>query len=127
MIPRSKIKELRRAIRACAPANNVLNLKVLAKATTMINENIRAGGLSAKEILFVRDASSRDNLSLDNGKLSEEVMEKRIDNNKKAAVDISGKKKVALSANADIGHLCFSNKLVINPKQKCVQNLDFLH
>ena len=50
-----KIQELHREIRMCAPANNVINVRILAKATAIVNEKIRGSGLSAKEILFARD------------------------------------------------------------------------
>ena len=60
-----------------APNNNVINVKILAKATTATNEKIRHQGLSSKEILFSRDQFTSDNLRIDDEKLAEEKVKIR--------------------------------------------------
>ena len=58
-----KIKELEDEIRKLS-TNGYVNLKILSKATTVVNEKVRHQGLSAREIMFSRDQFSQSNLPL---------------------------------------------------------------
>ena len=57
-----KMQELETEIKKAASSRNTLNIKVLAKATTAVNEKVRHQGLSAKEIIFSRDQTTVENI-----------------------------------------------------------------
>ena len=73
----TKIKELRKAMLKAAPAHNVVNIRVLAKACTAVNETIRQHNLSAKEIHFSRDSATNKNLDLNDDELRAKIQDKR--------------------------------------------------
>ena len=72
-----KIKELEDEIKKMKSAVNVIDLKILSKATAAVNEKVRHQGLSAKEILFSRDQFSHANLDLKDETIAEDKMKKR--------------------------------------------------
>ena len=99
-----KIKELEDEIRKLTTNGNV-NLKVLSKATTVVNEKIRHQGLSAREIMFSRDQFSQSNLPLDDDILAQDKMIKRQVGNEYSAKSKAQIKSPATSANAVKGHI----------------------
>ena len=101
-----KMKELEDELRKLSN-NNTINLKMLSKATTVVNEKVRHQGLSAKEILFSRDQFSQKNLELSDEIIAEDKMKQRKINNHYGARSKSTIKKPAKSANASKGQLVF--------------------
>ena len=102
-----KMQELEMEIKKCSPAHNVLDVKILAKATTAVNEKIRNQGLSAKEILFSRYQLSSDNLYLEDNNIVDTVMENRKLNNEYSSKSKAAVQRKASSANAKEGQLVF--------------------
>ena len=102
-----KMQELETEIKKLSPTQNFVSLKLLAKATTTVNEKIRKQGLSAKEILFSRDQYSHDNLQLEDRSISEEVMKDRNINNTYSALSKAQVLKTATSAMAKKGQVVF--------------------
>ena len=99
-----KIKELEDEIRKLAN-NNGVNVPILTKATTIVNEKIRHQGLSAKEIMFSRDQFSQENLNLNDEDIAEEKMKMRNDKNIESAKSRAKIQKPAAAANAIKGQL----------------------
>ena len=99
-----KIKELEDEIRKMSTNGNV-NLKILIKATVIVNEKIRHQGLSAKEILFSRDQFSNANLNLNDEFLAQDKMHKREINNQFSARSKAKVLRPASSANASKGQV----------------------
>ena len=102
-----KMQELEKEIKKIAPSGNVVNVKILSKATNTVNEKIRNQGLSAKEILFSRDQFSQKNLDLQDDSISKLVMESRDKNNPYSSKSKSTTKKPAIPANARKGNVVF--------------------
>ena len=102
-----KMQELENEIKKLAPNSSTINLKILAKATSTVNEKIRNQGLSAKEILFSRDQFSHKNIPLEDELISKSVMQERIINNSYSAKSKSQVNTAASPANAQKGHLIF--------------------
>ena len=73
-----KMQKLEIEIKKAAPSKKTLNVKVLAKATTVVNEKIRHQGFSAKEILF-----SHDQNTLENQNIEDETLANREDEDKR--------------------------------------------
>ena len=99
-----KIQELEHEIRKCSPAHNVINIRILAKATAVVNEKVRNQGLSSKEIIFSRDQLSNENLTLRDQDIKNEVIRSRHINNNyssksKAAVPFKAKPANAVKGN----------------------------
>ena len=101
-----KMKELEDELRKLSN-NNTINLKMLSKATTVVNEKVRHQGLSAKEILFSRDQFSQKNLEINDEVIAEDKMKQRLINNHYNARSKSTTKTPAKSANASKGQLVF--------------------
>ena len=102
-----KIQELQKEIKLCAPADNVINTKVLSKATTALNSKIRGCGLSSREILFSRDQFDSSNLQLDDSNISELISKKRALGNKYSAISKAQVKRKETPAGAVKGNLVF--------------------
>ena len=102
-----KMQELELEIKKCSPGHNQLNIKVLAKATAVVNEKVRNQGLSAKEIIFSRDQLSNENLYLEDSRIVETIMENRDLNNKYSSKSKAKVQKEASHAQAREGHLVF--------------------
>ena len=82
-----KIKELEDEMKKLSN-NSVVNVKILSKATMIVNEKIRHQGLSSKEILFSRDQFNNKNLSLVDDQLAQDKMTKRKLSNQQHATSI---------------------------------------
>ena len=102
-----KMQELQKEIKLCAPSHNVINAKILAKATLVVNSRVRGSGLSSKEILFSRDQFTHENIQLDDKEIAKETMEKRKINNEHSARSKAKIKTVEDSANAKEGNIVF--------------------
>ena len=101
-----KMKELEDEIRKLASYGGI-NVKILTKATTIVNEKIRHQGLSAKEIMFSRDQSSQENLNLDDEIIAAEKMDMRKKKNIETAKSKAQIQRPVTPANALKGHLVF--------------------
>ena len=101
-----KMKELEDEIRKLSN-NKGVNVRILAKATTVVNEKIRHQGLSAKEIMFSRDQFSQENLSLNDETIATQKMELRKDKNIDSAKSKAQVQRPAAPANASKGQLVF--------------------
>ena len=101
-----KMKELEDEIRKIANSAGV-NVKILTKATTIVNEKIRHQGLSAKEIMFSRDQFSQENLKLNDEKIAVEKMDIRKERNVESAKSRAQIQKPSTPANATKGQLVF--------------------
>ena len=102
-----KMQELETEIKKLSPNQNFVSVKLLAKATSAVNEKIRNQGLSSKEILFSRDQYSHANLPLEDKSISENVMRERTTNNAYSAKSKAQVQKSASSANAKKGKTVF--------------------
>ena len=101
-----KIKELGDEIRKLS-SNGMVDLKILTKATSVVNEKVRHQGLTAREILFSRDQFSQNNLNLDDDVIAHDKMKKRKEGN---IANAHSKAKVKLPskvANAKRGQIVF--------------------
>ena len=99
-----KIKELEDELRKVSN-NSILNVKLLTKATSSVNEKIRHQGLSAKEIIFSRDQFSQDNLNLNDEQIATDKMIKREINNRYSAKSKAQIKVESKPANAKKGQI----------------------
>ena len=102
-----KMSELRAEIKKLAPSNNVINVRILSKATASVNEKVRSSGFSSKEILFSRDQFTQENIALEDEVLAEETMLKRAKDNVNTARAKATTKRPSTSANASKGQLVF--------------------
>ena len=102
-----KMQELETEIKKLSPNHNFISVKILARATSAVNEKIRNQGLSSKEILFSRDQYSHANLPLVDKSISETVMQERNTNNSYSARSKAQVQKQASSANAKKGQTVF--------------------
>ena len=102
-----KMQELQAELRKIAPSNNVINIKLLAHATSIVNERVRSSGFSAKEILFSRDQFSQENLLLEDKQLAQDKMDKREKDNTYSAKSKATVNKPSKPANAKHGQLVF--------------------
>ena len=102
-----KMNELHKEIKKLTPANNVIDIKTLAKATNIVNERVRGSGFSSKEILFSRDQWTQENLNLRDEAFVEDTMKKRIKDNEYSSKSKATIKKPAARANANEGQLVF--------------------
>ena len=84
-----------------------INVKILTKATSIVNEKVRHQGLSAKEILFSRDQFSQANLALDDEAIALDKMEKREEKNVANAKSQAKLKTPSIPANAIKGQIIF--------------------
>ena len=105
-----KMQELEMEIKKCATNSNVINIKILAKATTAVNEKVRHQGLSSKEILFSRDQFTMEKIEVDDEDFIREKMEIRKKENIYSAKSKAKIDQPAVSANAEKGHLVFLKK-----------------
>ena len=105
-----KMQELELEIKKTAPNKNTVNIKILAKATTTVNEKIRHQGLSSKEILFSRDQFTLENLKLSDENLAEDKMKIRDKENVYSAKSRATTSAKATSAQAKKGQLVFLKK-----------------
>ena len=101
-----KIKELGDEIRKIS-SNGMIDLKVLTKATSVVNEKVRHQGLTAKEILFSRDQFSQTNLQLDDNAIVQDKMMKRVQGNAANAKSKAQVKTASKAANAKKGQVVF--------------------
>ena len=101
-----KIKELEDEMRKLTN-NGGVNVRILTKATTVVNEKIRHQGLSAKEIMFSRDQFSQENLSFNDEDIAAEKMELRKTKNIDSAKSQARIQKPSAPANATKGQLVF--------------------
>ena len=105
-----KMKELEEEIKKLAPANNVIGLRILARATSLVNEKEVNKGkkcLSAKEILFSRDQYTGENLTIKDEEMVMETMENRKRNNEYSANSKATVQKKATPAGAKEGQIVF--------------------
>ena len=105
-----KMKELEDEIKKLAPANNVIGLRILARATSVVNEKeVKKGKqcLSAKEILFSRDQYSGENLTIKDEEIGTETMENRKKNNEYSAKAKASIHRKATPAGAKQGQIVF--------------------
>ena len=105
-----KMRELEDEIKKLAPSNNVIDVRILTKATSVVNEkDVNKGNscLSAKEILFSRDQFTGENLPLEDEVLAEETMDNRKRNNEYTARSRATVKREAIPANANKGQIVF--------------------
>ena len=93
-----KMQELEIEIKKAAPNPNVINVRILARATAVVNEKIRHQGLSAKEIMFSRDQLTQENLKISDETLAEEKMEIRKKENVYSAKSKASNKEQAWPA-----------------------------
>ena len=105
-----KMQELEHEIKKAAPNNNVVSIKILARASTAVNEKIRHQGLSSKEILFSRDQFTSENLKINDEDLAKDKMEIRNKENIYAAKSKASSTEPAVPANARRGNLIFIKK-----------------
>ena len=103
----TKMSELRKEIIKAAPHSNVVDVKILAQATSAVNEKERNQGLSSKEILFSRDQFTNENLPIQDEKIATETMKLREQNNIYTAKSKATVAKPAATANAKTGQLVF--------------------
>ena len=83
----------------------VINLKILSKATTIVNGKVRHQGLSSKEILFSRDQFSHTKLNLNDELIAEDKMKKINEGNKYSAKSRAQVQTQAIPAGAMKGHI----------------------
>jgi hypothetical protein len=102
-----KMQELEIEIKKAAPSPNVINVKILARATAAVNEKIRHQGLSAKEIMFARDQFTQENLKISDEVLAEEKMEIRKKENVYSAKAKASNMEQASPAGAVKGNIVF--------------------
>ena len=102
-----KMNELREAIRKVASSPDILDQKVLTKATVIVNDKIRHHKMTSKEIMFSRDAVSGENLKLEDEEIAEKIMNHREKENPASARAKSLTKQVAKPADAKTGQLVF--------------------
>ena len=113
-----KMKELEDEIRKLSN-NKGVNVRILAKATTVVNEKIRHQGLSAKEIMFSRDQFSQENLSLNDETIATQKMELRKDKNIDSAKSKAQVQRPAAPANASKGQLVFLKHEISKHSRSC--------
>ena len=102
-----KMQEIEQEIKKFAPNKNKINVKILAKAVSVVNEKIRHQGLSAKEILFSRDQYTQENLNINDEEIAEEKMNIRKQENIYSAKSKASVPEQAKPAGASKGHLVF--------------------
>ena len=105
-----KMRELEDEIKKIAPSNNVINVRMLARATSVVNEkDVNKGNkcLSAKEILFSRDQFTGENLPIKDEDIVEETMENRIKNSEYSAKSKATIQREAKPADAKKGQIVF--------------------
>ena len=102
-----KIKEIEDEIKKIKTPNQIINLKILAKATNIVNEKVRNQGLSSREILFSRDQFSHANLKLNDETIAEDKMKRRDIGNKYNAKSKAKVNREAIPANATKGQIVF--------------------
>ena len=102
-----KIQEIENEIKKISSSPNYIDAKILARATSVVNEKIRNQGLSAKEILFARDQNTFENIPLRDDTLQEETMDKRNRNNVASAKSKATVNREAIPANACKGQVVF--------------------
>ena len=95
-----KIQELEAEIKKLSSIYSSISIKLLAKATEIVNEKIRSQGLSSKEIIFCRDQTSHENIQISDNQIIEEKMIDRLTSNISIHVP-------AALANAKKGNLVF--------------------
>ena len=105
-----KMQEIELEIKKYAPNKNRINVKILAKAVSVVNEKIRHQGLSAKEIMFSRDQYTQENLDISDEKIAEEKMNIRDRENIYSAKSKAAVPDHAKPAGASKGHLVFLKK-----------------
>ena len=105
-----KIFELEQEIKKLAPSPNVVNQTILTKATAVVNEKVRAHGMSSKEILFSRDQYTEENLDLKDSDIKHSIMESRVKSNVYSAKSKATVDKKAEAAGAVPGDLVFLKK-----------------
>ena len=94
-------------MKIASPAANVINIRTLAHATTVVNERLRHHNLSAKEILFSRDQASKENLALKDADIASTIPKHRETKNPTTAHSQASVKKPAPVAGAKVGQLVF--------------------
>lgn len=105
-----KMRDLEDEIKKLAPSNNVIGVRILARATSVVNEkDVNKGNrcLSAKEILFSRDQFTGENLVIKDEEIAEETMAKREKNNEYTAKSKASVQREAVSAGANKGQIVF--------------------
>ena len=110
-----KMAEIRQEIRKLAPSNNVLDIRILAQATAIVNEKVRHSGLSAKEILFSRDQLTNKNIPIEDDEIASKTMLKRKQDNLYTGKSKASVLKESAPANAIKGQLVFL-------KENCSKN-----
>ena len=80
-----KIQELEAEIRRLCPKETKLTTGVLCQAVINLNNRIRNQGLTAGQIHFSRDTNIGENLHLDDNKLIQDKLKKRIKTNEASA------------------------------------------
>ena len=105
-----KMRDLEDEIKKLAPSNNVIGVRILARATSIVNEkDVNKGNrcLSAKEILFSRDQFTGENLVIKDEEIAEETMVKREKNNEYSSKSKASVQREAVSAGANKGQIVF--------------------
>ena len=102
-----KIQELESEMKKLSIVHSEVSIKLLVKATAIVNEKIRNQGFSSREIMFCRDQSSHENLQIKDDKLGDNIMEQRNLGNISSANSKAKIKAQASSANAIKGNLVF--------------------
>ena len=105
-----KMQEIELEIKKYAPNKNVINIKILARAVSIVNEKIRHQGLSAKEILSSRDQYTQENLNISDEEIAEEKMNTREKENIYSAKSKAASPTHAQSAGTVKGHVIFLKK-----------------
>ena len=106
-----KMAEIRQEIRKLAPSSNVLNIRILAQATAIVNEKVRHSGLSAKEILFSRDQLTNKNIPIEDDEIASKTMSKRKQDNLYTGKSKASVLKESAPANAIKGQLVFLKEM----------------
>ena len=94
-----KIQELEMEIKKLSTAYSSISVKLLARATEIVNKKIRSQGLSSKEIIFCRDQSSHENLQILDSDVVKEKMEERETGNIYSAASKAKVQSPAVPAN----------------------------
>ena len=102
-----KIQELEMEIKKLSTTYSSISVKLLARATEIVNEKIRSQGLSSKEIIFCRDQSSHENLQISDSDVVNHKMGERETNNVYSAASKAKVQSPAVPANAKKGNLVF--------------------
>jgi hypothetical protein len=103
-----KIQELEAKIRRLCPKETKITTGILCQAVINLNNRVRNQGLTASQIHFSRDTNIGQNLHLDDDKLMQDKLQKRIQNHTSSAKSKAPKGKQHISSKIIPGQIVYA-------------------